>query len=83
MTQQGEIVKKPGKIMTEIGLVILVLGLGLLMMNLFNTVEKYVPGIGTVEVRTPSPGAIVLIIVGLLLAGIGFGRRLLAAAERR
>jgi hypothetical protein len=84
MTEQGEIVKKPGQNMTTSGLIVLVLGLALLMYNLFTTVTKYVPGVGTVEVKgTPSAGAIILIIVGLLLAGIGFARRLLAAAENR
>lgn len=76
--------KKPGKIMTEIGVVVLVLGLALLVYNLFTTIEKYVPGVGMVETKgAPSPGSVILIIVGLLLAGIGFARRLLAAAERR
>lgn len=84
MTQQGEIVKTPGKRMITTGLVILVLGFALLLVNLFTTVHKYVPGAGTVEVTgTPSPAAIILVIAGLVLAGIGFGRRLLAAAERR
>lgn len=70
--------------MTTTGLVLLVLGLALLFFNLFQTIEKYVPGVGMVETRgTPSPGAVILITVGLLLAGIGFARRLLAAAERR
>ena len=70
--------------MTTAGLVILALGFGLLLVNMFTTVEKYVPGAGYIEVQGAiSPGAIILLIVGLVLAGIGFARRLLAAAERR
>lgn len=84
MTKQGDIVKTPGKGMTTTGLVILGLGFAVLVMNLFTTFAKYAPGIGMIEVKgTPSPAAIIMIIVGLLLAAIGFARRLLAAAERR
>ena len=70
--------------MTTIGLVMLVLGLVLVLVNLSTTHVKYIPGVGTVEVSgVPSAGAIILIVSGLLLAVIGFARRLLAAAEKR
>lgn len=83
MTQQGEIVKRPGKRMTEIGLVIVVVGFVLCVLPLLSTHTDYVGGRMVETQGTPSALAIVIVIVGLLLAGIGFARRLLAAAERR
>ncbi|AYN57948.1 hypothetical protein PP640_gp18 [Arthrobacter phage Faja] len=84
MTQQGEVVKKPGARLTVGGLVTAAVGLVLLVMNLATTHAKFVPGVGTVETQgTPSAASIILIVVGLILAGIGFARRMLAAAERR
>jgi hypothetical protein len=84
MTQQGEKQKaRPGTNLIKGGVVALVLGLILLMFNLMNPVSNYVSGVGTVETRGPSAGAIILIICGLVLAAFGFGRRILAAVERR
>jgi hypothetical protein len=65
------------------GIVVLVLGFALLMVNLTNPVTNYVAGAGLVTTQSPSVGAIILIIAGLLLAGIGFARRILAAVEKR
>lgn len=65
------------------GLVVLALGFILLLLNLTNPVMNYVSGVGMVKTQGPSAGAVVLLIAGLLLAGIGFARRLLAAVERR
>lgn len=65
------------------GIVILVVGFALLLMNLTNPVTNYVAGVGLVKTQSPSVGAIVLLIAGLLLAGIGFARRVLAAMEKR
>lgn len=84
MTQQGEIVKKPGARLTVFGLVLLVIGVVLLVMNLATTHAKFVPGVGTVETQgTPSAASIIMIVGGLILAGIGFARRILAAVEKR
>ena len=58
--------------MTTAGLVIALYGLTIILINLFASTR------GTV-----APGAIIAIVAGLLLAGIGFARRLLAAVERR
>jgi hypothetical protein len=65
------------------GLVVLALGFALLLVNLTNPVTNYVAGAGMVTTQAPSVGSIVLLIAGLLLAGIGFARRLLAAVEKR
>ena len=84
MTQQGESVRKPGKRLTTAGLVIAALGVLLAVMAMATTHSDYVPGLGNVETQgTPSAVSIIMVIVGLVLAGIGFARRLLAAAERR
>lgn len=65
------------------GIVILVIGFALLLMNLTNPATNYVAGVGLVTTQSPSVGAIVLLIAGLLLAGIGFAWRILAAVEKR
>ncbi len=64
------------------GIVALVLGFALLMVNLTNPVTNYVAGVGLVTTQSPSVGAIVLIAAGLLFAAIGFGRRVLASIEK-
>jgi hypothetical protein len=84
MTQQGEKQKaKPGTNLIKGGITALVLGVILLAFNLTNPVSHYVSGLGMVETRGPSAGAIILIVSGLILAAFGFGRRVLAAVERR
>ena len=65
-----------------VGVVVLVLGFMLLLMNLANPVTNYVAGVGMVTTKGPSVGAIILLIGGILLAGIGFARRVLAAIEK-
>jgi len=65
------------------GIVVLVLGFALLLVNLTNPVTNYVSGVGMVTTQGPSAGSIILILGGLLLASIGFARRILAAVEKR
>ena len=65
------------------GTVVLALGFALLLGNLTNPVTNYIKGVGLVTTQSPSAGAIILLLAGILLAGIGFARRLLAAAEKR
>lgn len=65
------------------GVVVLFIGFVLLIINITNPVSNYVPGVGTVTTQSPSIGSIILIVAGLILAGIGFARRVLAALERR
>ena len=74
--------QRPGTRLIATGLVILALGLVLLIVNLTNPVTNYVAGVGMVTTQKPSVGAIILPIVGLLLAGIGFARRVLSALEK-
>ena len=64
------------------GIVVLVLGFALLLVNLTNPVTNYVSGVGMVTTAKPSIGAIILPIAGIILAGIGFARRILAAVEK-
>ena len=78
MTQQGEIVKTPGKQLITGGLVAAALGLILCVLPLMTTSVDYVGGRMVETQGMPSALAIVILIVGLLLAGIGFARRMLA-----
>ena len=74
--------QRPGTRLIATGLVVLVLGFALLLVNLTNPVTSYVAGVGMVTTQSPSAGAIILPIAGILLAGIGFARRVLAAVEK-
>jgi predicted metal-binding membrane protein len=74
--------QRPGTRLMATGLVALVLGFALLLVNLTNPVTNYVAGAGLVTTQSPSIGAIVLIAAGLLLAAIGFGRRVLSSLEK-
>jgi len=65
------------------GVVVLVLGFALLIVNLTTPVTNYVAGVGMVTTQGPSAGAIIVLVAGLLLVGAGFARRLLAAVESR
>lgn len=64
------------------GVVVLALGFALLLVNLTNPVTNYVDGVGLVKTQGPSVGAIILLLAGAALAGIGFARRILAAVEK-
>lgn len=79
----GDTKRRPGTRLTATGIVILVIGFALLLMNVTNPVTNYVTGVGMVTTQSPSVGSIVLLLAGLLLAGIGFARRVLAAVEKR
>lgn len=84
MTQQGENVKTVGTRTMTAGTALLIFGVVVIAVNLFVKVEKYVPGVGMVEMPgTPSGGAIFFAVAGLVILGIGFARRFLAAVERR
>jgi hypothetical protein len=82
MTNDVKQKAKPGSRLMPTGIVVLVLGFVLLMVNLANPVTNYVAGVGMVETRGPSAGAIILIVAGILLAGFGFARRVLASIEK-
>ena len=82
MTNDVKQKHKPGSRLMPTGIVVLVLGFILLMINLTNPVTNYVAGVGMVETRGPSAGAIILIAAGILLAAIGFARRVLASIDK-
>ena len=84
MSQKEKNAKKPGSNLIPIGLMLVGLSVVLLVVNLSTTTHTYVVGRGMVEGGgTPSPGFWIGLLLGLLLTGIGFGRRLLAAVERQ
>jgi lipopolysaccharide export LptBFGC system permease protein LptF len=62
--------KRPGDSLMTVGLVGAVLGIIFAVMGVANA-------------GTPTPLAIVILIAGLIAAAVGFGRRVLAAVERR
>lgn len=64
------------------GIVVLALGFALLLVNLTSPVTSYVDGVGLVKTQGPSAGAIILLLAGVVLAGFGFARRILAAVEK-
>jgi hypothetical protein len=68
MTQTGEETKRPGTGMMRAGLYVAVAGLLMLIVILANGGK---------------PNLIWLVLGGLVLAGIGYARRVLAALERR
>jgi hypothetical protein len=68
MTETGEVTNRPGTALIKIGLLLAVVGV------LF-TIAVVSAGGNLVTMW--------LVLAGLVLAGIGFGRRVLAALERR
>jgi hypothetical protein len=82
MTNDVKQKNKPGSRLMPTGVVVLVLGFILLIVNLTNPVTNYVAGVGLVESRGPSAGSLILIVAGLLLAAFGFARRVLASIEK-
>ena len=66
-----------------VGVVLLALGIVLLIINLTNPTTSYVAGTGMVTTKSPSAGAIILLVGGAVLAVVGFARRILAAVEKR
>jgi succinate dehydrogenase hydrophobic anchor subunit len=81
MGKLGEKVQgKPGSKLMRTGVVLLVLSIVLLAVNLTRNDEKYVAGVGYIQVGgTPSAGFWILLLGGLLLAGIGIARRVLGS----
>lgn len=67
MTNGGS-AKRPGRVLTAVGL-------GIAVFGLFVTLAVMLAGGNAVPV--------VLVLAGLVLAGIGFAQRMLAAVERR
>lgn len=63
---------KPGQRPFAIGIALLVLGALIAVMNLMSTSVDYVGGRMVETQGTPSAGAIVLIIAGVILASLGY-----------
>jgi protein-S-isoprenylcysteine O-methyltransferase Ste14 len=68
MTETGEVTNRPGTALIKIGLVLAVVGV-LFTIAVVSAGGNLVP--------------LWLVLAGLVLAGIGFGMRVLAALERR
>ena len=68
MTQTGEVTNRPGTALIKIGLVLAVVGV-LFTIAVVSAGGNLVP--------------MWLVLAGLVLAGVGFGMRVLAALERR
>lgn len=68
MTQTGEVTKRPGTALIKGGLVVALVGVLIAVVAVANGGHL---------------GALWLTLAGLVLAGIGFGMRVLAALERR
>lgn len=66
----GQKTKRPGDALMTIGLVSAVLGIVFSVMGIANT-------------GAPTALAIVIFVVGLIVAAAGFAKRVLAAVERR
>lgn len=66
------------------GLVILAIGILLIIVGFSTTHVEIVPGtFRTEEVPgAPTPAAWIILLVGVALSGIGFGKRILAAVEK-
>ena len=82
MEKSGEkkAAKAPGSRLMPMGVMLLVMSIVLLVISLSATTERYVPGVGYVETGgTPSGAFWVFLLSGLLLAGIGFARRVLSS----
>jgi hypothetical protein len=67
------------------GLVILAIGILLVIVGFSTTHVAIVPGtFRTAETAgAPTPAAWIILLVGIVLTGVGFGRRVLASIEKR
>ena len=76
---------RPGSRLISVGLILLALGAFLFVLNVSSTSVEIIPGtFQTMEVQgSPSPGAWLLLISGVVLTLGGFGKRVLAALESR
>ena len=77
--------RRPGTKLLIIGLVLAGVGLLLVIIGFSTTHVSLQPGtFRTVETPgAPTPAAWIILIAGLVLAAVGFGKRVLAAIEKR
>lgn len=80
----GDTRQRPGTRLMATGLVILALGILLIIMGFSTTHMEIVPGtFRKVEVPgAPTPAAWIILLVGIAMSAIGFGRRVLSALEK-
>lgn len=76
--------RRPGTKLLIIGLVLAVVGLLLVIIGFSTTHVSLQPGtFRTIETPgSPTPAAWIILVAGLVLAAVGFGKRVLAAIER-
>ena len=83
-TKTASAKQRPGTRLMATGLVILAIGILLVIVGFSTTHMEIVPGTFRKEEfpGAPTPGAWIILIVGIALAAIGFCKRLLAAVEK-
>jgi hypothetical protein len=76
--------KRPGTRLMVTGLAILALGILLVIVGFSTTHMEMVPGtFRTKEVPgAPTPAAWIILLIGVVLSAVGFGRRVLASIEK-
>lgn len=76
--------QRPGTRIMATGLVILSLGILLVIVGFSSTHVEIVPGtFRTEEVAgAPTPFAWIILLVGIVLSAVGFGKRILSAVEK-
>lgn len=76
--------QRPGTRLIATGLVIVAIGVLLVIVGFSTTHVQMIPGtFRTTEVQgAPTPAAWIILLVGVILAGVGFGKRVLSAIEK-
>lgn len=76
--------QRPGTRLMAIGLVILAIGILLIIVGFSTTHMEIVPGTFRKEEfpGTPTPAAWIILLVGIIMSAVGFGRRVLSAIEK-
>lgn len=76
--------QRPGTRLIATGLVIVAIGVLLVIVGFSTTHVQMIPGtFRTAEVQgAPTPAAWIILLVGVILAGVGFGKRVLSAIEK-
>jgi hypothetical protein len=83
-TEKKAPTKRPGTRLMATGLVILALGVLLIIVGFSSTHVQMVPGTFRTEAvpGAPTPVAWIILLVGVILSAVGFGRRVLSSIEK-